>query len=265
MGALLSEWFTSSIVRSGRFDVVERAMLEKIATEQKLAMTGFIDNDSATKLGMLLGVNTIITGSVLRLQNSVDIHSRVISVERGTIIAAENIRGDAGSDLHGLVDELTGKIIKNFSLTDSGLAPGTEFLVYREGEAIKSPKTGEVLDVEHILTGRVVINKVSENVAEGEIVNEESGGIEYGQLVKSVQREAGQAPSLTVAVESVASPAQSTAPVRPREYKAALFLWVMIHDADTFIGILTKKIKYRIDDIPNLTLARSYYELKRGA
>lgn len=289
MSSILSEWFSTSIVRSGRFDVVERAMLQKIVSEQKLTMTGFIDNNSATELGKILGVNMIITGSVLKQQNSLDINSRVFSVESGSIIAAESIHGDAGSDLHGLVDELTGKIIRNFPLTgyvvkknpnsvvidlglDSGLAPGTEFIVYREGEAMKHPKTGEVLDVEKILTGRVEITKVSRNVAEGEIVNEESGGIEYGQLVKSVQKEAGQAPSRTtpksIAAVSVTSPPQVAAPApappaRLREYKAALFPWDMLHDADGFAEILTDKIEYRIEDIPNLTLTKSYYEVKR--
>ena len=289
MGSILSEWFTTSIVRSGRFDVIERAMLQKIVSEQKLTMTGSIDNNSAAELGKILGVNMIITGSVLKLQNSVDVNSRVFSVKSGSIIASENIRGDAGSDLHGLVDELTGKIIRNFPLTgyvmkknpnsvvidlglDSGLAPGTEFIVYREGETMKHPKTGEVHDVDQILTGRVKITKVSKNVAEGEIVDEEPGGIESGQLVKSVQKEAGQAPSRTtpksVDAVPVTSPPQVAAqppapPARLREYKAALFPWDMSHDAETFAEILTDKIEYRIEDIPNLTLARSYYEIKR--
>lgn len=206
MGAILSEWFITSIVKSGRFDVVERAMLQKIISEQKLSSTGLIDEDSATKLGKLLGVKVIISGSVLKIHDSIEINSRVISVESGSIIAADNIRGSANSDLHLLVDELTAKILRNFPLTgyvvkknpesviidlglDSGLAPGTEFIVYREGEVIKHPKTGEVLDVEQIITGRLRIEKISKNVAEGDIISEEPGGIQYGHLVKSVQKE----------------------------------------------------------------------------
>lgn len=206
MGAILSEWFITSIVKSGRFDVVERAMLQKIISEQKLSSTGLIDEDSATKLGKLLGVKVIISGSVLKMQDSIEINSRVISVESGSIIAADNIRGSASNDLHLLVDELTAKILRNFPLTgyvvkknpksviidlglDSGLASGTEFIVYREGEVIKHPKTGEVLDVEQIITGRMRIDKISKNVAEGDIISEEPGGIQYGHLVKSVQKE----------------------------------------------------------------------------
>ncbi|MBU1567384.1 MAG: hypothetical protein KJ630_17390 [Proteobacteria bacterium] len=206
MGAILSEWFITSIVKSGRFDVVERAMLQKIISEQKLSSTGIIDENSATALGKILGVKVVITGSVLNLRDTIEINSRVISVESGSIIAAENIRGGPESDLHNLVDQLTTKIMRNFPLTgyvvkknptsviidlglDAGLSSGTEFVIYKEGEVIKHPKTGEVLDVEQIVTGKLRITRVSKNVAEGDIISQDPSGIAYGQLVKSVQKE----------------------------------------------------------------------------
>ena len=214
MGAILSEWFITGIVKSGRFDVVERAMLQKIVAEQKLSATGVIDETSAAALGKILGVKVIITGSVLKMRDTIEINSRVISVESGSIIAAENIRSGSSSDLHALVDELIAKILQNFPLTgyivkkdqkqviidlglDSGLTSGTEFIAYKEGEVIKHPKTGEVLDVVQIVTGKLRITKVSKNVAEGQILTEEPGGIEYGNLVKSVLKETGKTAAKT--------------------------------------------------------------------
>ncbi|WP_457576910.1 FlgO family outer membrane protein [Desulfomarina sp.] len=205
MGAIISEWFITSIVKSGRFDVVERAMLQKIISEQKLATTGLIDENSASELGKILGVKVIITGSVLKLKNSIEINSRVISVESGSIIAAENIRGSASDDLQSLVELLTKRIIRNFPLTGyivkrdgksvivdlgltAGLDYGTEFIVFKEGEVIKHPKTGEVLDVEQIHTGKIRITKVRRNVAEGIILQENKIGIAYGQMVQSIQK-----------------------------------------------------------------------------
>ena len=87
-----------------------------------------------------------------------------------------------------MVKKAPGSAVIDLGL-DSGLAPGTEFIVYREGEVIKHPKTGEVLDVEQIHTGRLRITKISKNVAEGEILSEERGGIEDGHLVKSVRKD----------------------------------------------------------------------------
>jgi TolB-like protein len=220
IGTILSEWFITSIVKSGRFDVVERAMLQKIVAEQKLSTTGLVDESTASQLGKLLGVEVIITGSILKLRNSIDINARIINVQSGSIIAAENISTDTDKDYHDLVKQLTAKIMQNFPLTGyivkkdnkiatidlgmiSGLAVGTEFVVYKEGEIIKHPKTGEVLDVEKIQTGQIRITKVDSNVAIGDILSEVGEGIQYGQMVKSVQA----SPQPPVAGPSVA-PAQ---------------------------------------------------------
>ncbi len=205
IGGIVCEWFITGIVKTGRFDVIERAMLQKIVSEQKLSAAGLIDETSAATLGKILGVKVIISGSIVKLNDSIEINSRVINVENGSIIAAESSRGKANTDLHALVDELLAKIIGNFPLTgyvvkknpqsviidlglSSGLNPGTEFFIYKEGGVIKHPKTGEVLDVEQIVTGRLIVTKVSQSIAEGEIQSEEAGGIQYGQLVKSVQK-----------------------------------------------------------------------------
>jgi len=205
MGTILSEWFITGLVKSGRFDVVERTVLKKIVAEQGLSASGRIDEHSAGKLGNILGVKVIIAGSVVKNKGVIAMNSRVINVENGSIVASENIHGKADSDLHALTSELTGKIMRSFPLTgyvvkrseksvvidiglDSGLGPGTDFIVYREGEVIKHPKTGEVLDVEQIEIGRLRIDRMSRNVAEGVIVDEQPGTIQTGDLVKSVQK-----------------------------------------------------------------------------
>jgi hypothetical protein len=140
-------------------------MLQKVIYQQKLSTTGAIDEKGAATLGKILGVKIVISGSLAKQGDTMEIHSRVISVENGSIIAAESIRSESRKDLHGLVEQLTTKIMRNFPLVgfvvrknptsviidlglDAGLSPGTEFIVYREGEIIKHPKTGEVLDVE---------------------------------------------------------------------------------------------------------------------
>lgn len=203
IGTMVAEWFITSIVKTGRFDVVERALIEKIIEEQKLSATGLIDENSATKIGKILGVKAIVTGSVLNLKDRVEVNSRLINVENGSIIAAESISSEGERDTRLIVEKLTVKIINNFPLTgyivkkspktviidlgsDSGLAIGTEFTVYKEGEIIKHPKTGEILNIAQVVTGRILIQKIDSNTAEGEIISEEGGGIEYGHQIKSI-------------------------------------------------------------------------------
>jgi len=204
MGIIVAEWFITALVKAGRFEVIERALIQKLLEEQKLSMTGIVDASTATQIGKFLGVKTIISGSVMKLQNVIEINARIIDVETASIIAAENVKSTAAVRLQDLVVQMSEKIIKNFPLegyivnkTDSkvtidlgrmaGVKEEMEFSVYKEGKIIKHPKTGAIIDVQRIETGKIVITNVRDKVAEGKILQEESpGSISYGQLVSSV-------------------------------------------------------------------------------
>jgi len=206
MGAIVAEWFITAFVKEGRFDVVERGLLRKILDEQKLGMSGVIDETTATKIGKLLGVKIIISGSVLKLQNILEINARIIDVQTASIIAAENVKSSAAVRLQDLVVRMSAKIMKNFPLEGyivsrktgkpkasidlgriAGVREGMEFIVYKEGKIIRHPKTKEVLDVETVETGKIVITKVRSKISKADIVEElVPGVISFGQMVKSV-------------------------------------------------------------------------------
>ncbi|MBA3018494.1 MAG: hypothetical protein KJ550_00845 [Proteobacteria bacterium] len=204
MGVIVAEWFITAFVKEGRFEVVERGMLNKIIDEQKLSMTGVIDETTATKIGKLLGVKAIISGSVMKLENIWEINARIIDVESASIIAAENVKSSQAAQLQDLVVQMSEMIIKNFPLEGyivnrndksvtidlgqrAGVKPGMKFIVYQEGKLIKHPKTGEILDVERIETGTILIKNVRSKISKADILCEDtSGAIAYGQLVQSV-------------------------------------------------------------------------------
>ncbi|MBU0673129.1 MAG: hypothetical protein KJ950_00630 [Proteobacteria bacterium] len=204
MGQIVAEWFITALVKEGRFDVVERAMLQKILNEQQMSLIGILDENSATQLGKILGVKVIISGSVMKLQGVLEVNARIIDVETASIIAAENVRSTDSTDLQSMIVQMSEKIIKNFPLEGyvvshddntvsidlgqrAGVRTGMEFMVFREGMVIKHPKTGEVLDVEKIETGKLRISSVNNKIAKAEIVFEnEPGAIVVGNLVKSI-------------------------------------------------------------------------------
>ncbi len=203
MGVIVAEWFITALVKAGRFEVIERGLIQKLLEEQKLSMTGIVDASTATQIGKFLGVKTIISGSVMKLQNVIEINARIIDVETASIIAAENVKSTTAVRLQDLVVQMSEKIIKNFPLegyivnkTDSkvtidlgrmaGVKEAMEFSVYKEGKIIKHPKTGAIIDVQRIETGKIVITDVRDKIAEGKILQEESpGSISYGQLVST--------------------------------------------------------------------------------
>jgi len=206
MGAIVAEWFITAFVKDGRFDVIERGLLKKILNEQKLGMSGILDETTATKIGKLLGVKIIISGSVLKLQNILEINARIIDVETASIIAAENVKSSAAVRLQDLVVRMSAKIIKNFPLEGyivrrktgkwrvsvdlgriAGVKEGMEFIVYKEGQIIRHPKTKEILDVETVQTGKIIITKVKDKISTADIVEEiVPGAILSGHMVKSL-------------------------------------------------------------------------------
>ncbi len=206
MGKIVAEWLITALVQAGRFDVVERRLLKKILDEQKLIMTGVVDENSATQLGKLLGVKVVISGSVIKLQNIMEVNARIIDVESASIIAAESVKSSTALRLEDLVVQMAEKIIKDFPLEGyivnrnedivtidlgrrAGVRQAMKFIVFKEGSIIKHPRTGEVLDVERIGTGEIEISSVTDKIANAKIVKEESpGAIEYGQMVKSAPR-----------------------------------------------------------------------------
>jgi TolB-like protein len=205
VGKIVAEWLTTGLVEAGRFEIVERRLLKKIIDEQKIGASGLVDRDSTARLGRVLGVQTVVSGTVIKLDNSVEINARLLNVETGTILAAEKIRSQRATDLSGMVSQITDKIILAFPLqgyvvqregekviVDIGRQTGTRngfrFIVFKEGKVIKHPKTGEVLDIETIDLGEIELQEVKERTSTARIVSEAvTGSITSGTMVRSSQ------------------------------------------------------------------------------
>jgi len=90
LGRYLAEKLISELFKlnSDGFSIIERRQLAKVLREQKLSSSGLIDGKAMKKVGNLLGVDAIVTGSVTDLGNVVEINARVISVETGDVIGS---------------------------------------------------------------------------------------------------------------------------------------------------------------------------------
>jgi len=203
MGKIVAEWLITGLVETGRFDVIERRLLEKLMEEQKLGVTGAIDPTSAAQLGKILGVKTIVSGTVTSLEGYTEINARLINVDTASIVAAEKVRAGSAERLRDLVTMITEKIALAFPLEGYivqrdgskvtidlggalGVKPGMRFVVVKEGKVIKHPKTGQVLDVETIETGIIEIKNVRDKTASGVILQEKApNSVDYGSMVRS--------------------------------------------------------------------------------
>ena len=86
-GTFLAEELFTQLVNSG-LEIVERSMLDKVLAEIKLDQTGLIDATTAKRVGSMVGVDAVVTGSITDLQSYVAINCRLIDASTGRIFAA---------------------------------------------------------------------------------------------------------------------------------------------------------------------------------
>jgi len=112
LGNTATDILITELVKSGKFIVVERDKIDKLMEEQKLGQSGAIDPGTAAKVGKILGLNAIVTGSISQfgakkegkdflisqsktqiVECTVDI--RVVDTETGQILLADSGKGVA--------------------------------------------------------------------------------------------------------------------------------------------------------------------------
>ena len=64
LGAAAADELTTQLVQSGKFTVIERAQLSALLSEQDLGASGRVSSATATRIGELLGVQLLFTGSI---------------------------------------------------------------------------------------------------------------------------------------------------------------------------------------------------------
>lgn len=98
VGRFIAEELITRLYQTRKFTVIERQLLNKVVAEQKLSLTGVIDQTSAQKLGKVLGVDAIASGTVTDLGKSVRVNARLIDTSTAVIFAVastEIIKDDA--------------------------------------------------------------------------------------------------------------------------------------------------------------------------
>lgn len=79
----VSEIVRSEFTNYGNFIVVERSKLDKIIEEQKLALSGLMDESSAAEIGALVSAQKIVIGELNPVGDEYVLTLRIIDVETG--------------------------------------------------------------------------------------------------------------------------------------------------------------------------------------
>ncbi|MCI5157244.1 MAG: hypothetical protein D3906_02195 [Candidatus Electrothrix sp. AUS1_2] len=106
LGRFIAEEFSSALAGAGKgFKVIDRTHLNSIIKEKKLSATGLIDPATARKLGEIIGVQALITGTLTPFGENVRVAVKVLDTATAEVIDAArgNIAKTQG------IEELLGK------------------------------------------------------------------------------------------------------------------------------------------------------------
>lgn len=70
------------------FSVVERRELSRVLEEQQLSESSLFDEESIARIGKVLGIDALVTGTISDLSTEVRVNARAIAVETARIFAA---------------------------------------------------------------------------------------------------------------------------------------------------------------------------------
>ena len=147
LGAAAADELVTQLVMSDEFTVVERDRLQAILAEQELGMSGAVEPSTAARVGELLGVQAILTGSITQFsierrsgglgpvsasyteaESMLDI--RVVSSVTGEVLVV--VEGEGKKRLGGLaVDDVRYEQTFDQGLAQEALRPAVERAVER--------------------------------------------------------------------------------------------------------------------------------------
>lgn len=91
LGTLVSEKLVTALFDAGGLEIVERTTLDKVIEQIRFDRTGFIDQESAKKVGTLAGADAIVTGTIADLATYLDVNCRLIDARTGGVFAAAGV------------------------------------------------------------------------------------------------------------------------------------------------------------------------------
>jgi len=100
---LLNEMAVVEIAKIDTLTLVERERLDVLLEEQELSLSDLMDTSTAIEVGKFLAANYIVTGSAIKMANSVVIFGRIINVESGEIESVAQVIVHKDKDLRKLL------------------------------------------------------------------------------------------------------------------------------------------------------------------
>lgn len=115
LGTGIAMMLTTEMMRNPRVDMVERDRIRELVAEQKLSLSGMVDESTAIEVGKLVGARYMLFGSYTDVMSRLRIDVRVVNVETGRLEKAQEVTRPR-EELFSMVADLAGQIFDELEL-----------------------------------------------------------------------------------------------------------------------------------------------------
>jgi len=105
-GRYLAERISVNLSNDKSIQTVDRNNIEVIISEQKLQLSGIVDENSAVNIGKITGATHIVFGTIAEFQNYVGLDLKIVNVENGTVIGGVSPRIETTRNIATLVSTI---------------------------------------------------------------------------------------------------------------------------------------------------------------
>jgi len=130
LGKAVSSMLTTELMGRPGLRVIERYQLQDLLTEQKLALSGRVDEGTAVQIGKLLGAQYMIYGQVTSIATQLRMDMRAVDVETSEILEAHK-RNASTDELLDVVVEMADSFGSQLDLTPPSERPSIEAIPVR--------------------------------------------------------------------------------------------------------------------------------------
>jgi TolB-like protein len=187
----------AQLVELRRFRVIERTKLDEVLKEQRLQVSGVVDEQAAVDVGRVAGADAIILGSVSIIGSTTTVNTRVIDTQSSEVMVARKARAEGTDlkDVEKLAESVAIMIYNELPLvqgsvintegnamyidvgSDKRIRRGSRCVAYREVGDLLDPTTGALIDKKVKMLGEVQVEEVLEKASKAELVRMEPGEV----------------------------------------------------------------------------------------
>ncbi len=109
LSKLLVEELTTKLFMTKKFVLIERNLINSLLEEQSMNLSGNIDEETSVSIGKILGVEAVVVGTTILLNDGIKVNARLISAETGELISVASSSLPKNNQLTTMLSTITNK------------------------------------------------------------------------------------------------------------------------------------------------------------